>query len=59
MDQGARMVEPKNYSSSSDRTRDETNMDIVEGLKQQVLELKKKLKKNKNIYCFEDYGLKA
>jgi hypothetical protein len=42
------VVEPKNSSSSSDRTRDETNMDTVEALKQQVLELKKKLKKNKN-----------
>jgi hypothetical protein len=34
--------------SSNDRTRDERNMDTVEALKQQVLELKKKLKKNKN-----------
>ena len=42
------MVEPKNSSLSSDRTRDERNVDIVEALKQQVLELKRNLKKNKN-----------
>ena len=48
MAQGARIVEPKNSNSSSDRIRDEKNMDTVEALKQQVLELKKKLKKNKN-----------
>ena len=34
--------------SSSDQTRDQENIDTVEALKQQVLELKKKLKKNKN-----------
>uniref|UniRef100_A0A2N9H8S8 Uncharacterized protein n=1 Tax=Fagus sylvatica TaxID=28930 RepID=A0A2N9H8S8_FAGSY len=44
----ARIVEPKNNSSSSDRTRDEKDVDTAEALKQQVLELKKKLKKNKN-----------
>ena len=46
--QEARIVEPKNSSSSSDRTREEKNMDTLEALKQQVLELKKNLKKNKN-----------
>jgi hypothetical protein len=34
--------------SSNDRTGDENNVDMVEALKQQVLKLKKKLKKNKN-----------
>ncbi len=34
MAQGARIVEPKNSSSSNDRTRDEKNMDTVEALKQ-------------------------
>jgi hypothetical protein len=34
--------------SSNDQTGNERNMDTVEALKQQVLELKKKLKKNKN-----------
>ena len=48
MDQETRAVDPKNSMSSNDRTGDERNMDIVEALKQQVLELKKKLKKNKN-----------
>ena len=47
-DRETRVVEPKNSRSSSDRTGDERNMDTVEALKQQVLELKKKLKKNKN-----------
>ena len=47
-DRGTRVVEPKNSSLSSDRTRDERNVDIVESLKQQVLELKRNLKKNKN-----------
>jgi hypothetical protein len=44
MDQETRAVEPKNSMSSNDRTGDERNMDIVEALKQQVLELKKKVK---------------
>jgi hypothetical protein len=48
MDRETRVVEPKNSMSSNDRTGDERNMDTVEALKQQVLELKKKLKKNKN-----------
>ena len=47
-DRETRAVEPKNSMSSNDWTRDERNMDTVEALKQQVLELKKKLKKNKN-----------
>ena len=42
------MVEPKSSTSSSDRTGLERNMDTVEVLKQQVLELKKKLKKKKD-----------
>jgi hypothetical protein len=42
------VVEPRNSSSTSDRTWDEKNEDTLEALKQQVLELKKKLKKNKN-----------
>uniref|UniRef100_A0A2N9I314 Reverse transcriptase domain-containing protein n=1 Tax=Fagus sylvatica TaxID=28930 RepID=A0A2N9I314_FAGSY len=46
--QEIRVVEPKNSRSSSDRTKDVRDMDTVEALKQQVLELKKKLKKNKN-----------
>jgi hypothetical protein len=41
-------MEPKNSMSSNDRTGDERITDTVEALKQQVLELKKKLKKNKN-----------
>ena len=48
MDRETRAVEPKNSMSSNDRNGDERNMDIVETLKKQVLELKKKLKKNKN-----------
>uniref|UniRef100_A0A2N9HX21 Uncharacterized protein n=1 Tax=Fagus sylvatica TaxID=28930 RepID=A0A2N9HX21_FAGSY len=43
-----KVVEPKSSSSTSDRTWDERNEDTVEALKQQVLELKKKLKRNKN-----------
>ncbi len=39
------MVEPKNSTSSSDRTGHERNMDTVEALKQQVFELKRRLKK--------------
>ena len=42
------MLEPRSSSSTSDRTWDQGNEDTVEALKQQVLELKKKLKKNKN-----------
>ena len=41
MDRETRIVEPKNSTSSNDRTGDERNMDTVEALKQQVLELKK------------------
>ena len=41
-------MEPKNSMLSNDRTGDERNMDTVKALKQQVLKLKKKLKKNKN-----------
>jgi hypothetical protein len=48
MDQETRAMEPKNSMSSNDRTGDERNIDTIEVLKQQVLELKKKLKKNKN-----------
>jgi hypothetical protein len=48
MDRETRIVEPKNSTSSSDRTGDERNMDTVEALKQQVLKLKKKLKKKKD-----------
>jgi hypothetical protein len=47
-DRETRVLEPKNSMSSNDRTGDEKNMDTVEALKQQVLKLKKKLKKNKN-----------
>jgi hypothetical protein len=43
-----RVIEPRNSSSTSDRTWEQGNEDTVEVLKQQVLELKKKLKKNKN-----------
>ena len=43
-----RVIEPRSSSSTSDRTWDERNEDTVEALKQQVHELKKKLKKNKN-----------
>uniref|UniRef100_A0A2N9I4J6 Uncharacterized protein n=1 Tax=Fagus sylvatica TaxID=28930 RepID=A0A2N9I4J6_FAGSY len=39
--------EPRTGSSTSDRTWDEYNEDTVEALQQQVLDLKKKLKKNK------------
>ncbi len=42
------MVESESSKSSSDRTGDERNMETMEALKQQVYELKKKLKKNKN-----------
>ena len=48
MDRETRAMEPKNSMSSNDRTGDERNTDTIEALKQQVLELKKKLKKNKN-----------
>ena len=41
MGRETRIVEPKNSTSSNDRTGDERNMDTVEALKQQVLELKK------------------
>ena len=44
-DRETRMVEPKNTTSSSDRTGHERNMDTVEVLKQQVIELKRRLKK--------------
>jgi hypothetical protein len=44
-DRETRMVEPKNSTSSSDRTGHERNMDTVEALKQQVFELKRRLKK--------------
>ena len=47
-DRRTRVVEPRSSSSNSDQTWDERNEDTVEALKQQVLELKKKLKKNKN-----------
>jgi hypothetical protein len=47
-DREPRMVERKSSTSSSDRTGHERNMDTVEALKQQVLELKKKLKKKKD-----------
>ncbi len=47
-DRETRAVEPKNNMSSIDRIGDERNMDTIKALKQQVLELKKKLKKNKN-----------
>jgi hypothetical protein len=48
MNREIRVVKPKSSVSSSDQTGDEENIDTVEVLKQQVLELKKKLKKNKN-----------
>ncbi len=48
MDRETRAAEPKNSMSSNDRTGDERNMDTIEALKQQVLKLKKELKKNKN-----------
>ena len=38
-------MEPKSSTSSSDQTGHERNTDTVEALRQQVLELKKKLKK--------------
>jgi hypothetical protein len=48
MDRRARLTEePRAGSSTSDRTWDEYNEDTVEALQQQVLDLKKKLKKNK------------
>ena len=47
-DRRTRVIEPRSSSSTSDRTWDERNEDTVEALKQQVLELKKKLKRNKN-----------
>uniref|UniRef100_A0A2N9GE01 Integrase catalytic domain-containing protein n=1 Tax=Fagus sylvatica TaxID=28930 RepID=A0A2N9GE01_FAGSY len=46
-DQRTRVTEPRAGSSTSDRTWDECNEDTVEALQQQVLDLKKKLKKNK------------
>jgi hypothetical protein len=48
MDRRTRVVEPRNSNSTSDRTWNERDEDTMEALKQQVLELKKKLKKNKN-----------
>ena len=42
------VLEPGGSSSTSDRTWEQGNEDTVEALKQQVLELKKRLKKNKN-----------
>ena len=48
MDRRTRVIEPRSSSSTSDQTWYERNEDTVEALKQQVLELKKKLKKNKN-----------
>ena len=42
------VLEPRSSSSTSDRTWEQGNEDTVETLKQQVLELKKRLKKNKN-----------
>ena len=42
------VLEPRVSSSTSDRTWEQGNEDTVEALKQQVLELKKRLKKNKN-----------
>ena len=47
-DRRTRVIEPRSSSSTSDQTWEEGNDDTVEALKQQVLELKKKLKKNKN-----------
>uniref|UniRef100_A0A2N9H6C8 RNase H type-1 domain-containing protein n=1 Tax=Fagus sylvatica TaxID=28930 RepID=A0A2N9H6C8_FAGSY len=48
MDRRSRLTEePRAGSSTSDRTWDEYNEDTVEALQQQVLDLKKKLKKNK------------
>ena len=43
----AKVIESRNSSSTSDRTWDERNKDTMEALKQQVHELKKKLKKKK------------
>uniref|UniRef100_A0A2N9IBY4 RNA-directed DNA polymerase n=1 Tax=Fagus sylvatica TaxID=28930 RepID=A0A2N9IBY4_FAGSY len=48
MDRRSRLTEePRTGSSTSDRTWDEYNEDTVEALQQQVLDLKKRLKKNK------------
>ena len=47
-DRETRVVKLRNSMLSNDWTRDERNIDTIEVLKQQVLELKKKLKKNKN-----------
>uniref|UniRef100_A0A2N9GPC3 Uncharacterized protein n=1 Tax=Fagus sylvatica TaxID=28930 RepID=A0A2N9GPC3_FAGSY len=48
IDRRSRLTEePRTGSSTSDRTWDEYNEDTVEALQQQVLDLKKKLKKNK------------
>ena len=47
-DRRNRVIEPRSSSSTSNRTWEQGNEDTVEALKQQVLELKKKLKKNKN-----------
>uniref|UniRef100_A0A2N9IC67 Uncharacterized protein n=1 Tax=Fagus sylvatica TaxID=28930 RepID=A0A2N9IC67_FAGSY len=48
MDRRSRLTEePRAGSSTSDRTWDEYNEDTVEALQQQVLDLKKRLKKNK------------
>ncbi len=46
-DRRIRITEQREGSSTSDRTLDECNEDTVEALQQQVLDLKKKLKKNK------------
>uniref|UniRef100_A0A2N9GSC5 Retrotransposon gag domain-containing protein n=1 Tax=Fagus sylvatica TaxID=28930 RepID=A0A2N9GSC5_FAGSY len=48
IDRRSRLTEePRTGSSTSDRTWDEYNEDTVEALQQQVLDLKKRLKKNK------------
>ena len=47
MNRRTKITEPIAGSSTSDRTWDECNEDTVEALQQQVLDLKKKLKKNK------------
>ena len=47
-DRKTKVTEPRTSSSTSDRTWDEYNEDTVEALQQQVLDLKRKLKKNKN-----------
>jgi hypothetical protein len=54
-DRETKALEPKNSMSSNDRTGDEKKMDTV-ALKQQVLKLKKKLKKNKNFRRLEHFS---